>query len=164
MISPSVRSAWCAVRLEVAILQALVTTNVPFYIGLAVVVFGLAPHILFIRNLTGLSWPALPSNLVLGVGARNSSNSNRLREVAARSGVTAHLVQDASDLQREWFRPSVAGALRVGITSGASTPELLVQSVVEALKRAHAGPVVQLAGVQEDTSFRLPAELAVPAA
>jgi 4-hydroxy-3-methylbut-2-en-1-yl diphosphate reductase len=102
-------------------------------------------------------------DLVLVVGARNSSNSNRLREVAERCGVPARLVQDAAELRPEWFEPSPVGALRIGITSGASTPELLVRSVVEALCRLHAGPVVQLAGVHEDTAFRLPAELAVPA-
>lgn len=102
-------------------------------------------------------------DLVLVVGARNSSNSNRLREVAERSGVPARLVQDAGDLRPEWFTPSVTGPLRIGITSGASTPELLVRAVVDALQRLKAGPVVQLPGVHEDTHFRLPAELAVPA-
>lgn len=102
-------------------------------------------------------------DLVLVVGARNSSNSNRLREVAERSGVPARLVQDAGDLRPEWFTPTVTGPLRIGITSGASTPELLVRAVVDALQRLKAGPVVQLPGVHEDTHFRLPAELAVPA-
>ena len=101
-------------------------------------------------------------DLVLVVGARNSSNSNRLREVAERAGVPAHLVQDASEVRPEWLQPAALGALRVGVTSGASTPEVLVQEVVAALRRRHAGPVVQLAGVREDTRFRLPAELAVP--
>lgn len=102
-------------------------------------------------------------DLVLVVGARNSSNSNRLREVAERSGVSARLVQDAGDLRPEWFTPTVTGPLRIGITSGASTPELLVRAVVDALQRLKAGPVIQLPGVHEDTHFRLPAELAVPA-
>lgn len=102
-------------------------------------------------------------DLVLVVGARNSSNSNRLREVAERSGVPARLVQDASELRTEWFTPSVTGPLRIGITSGASTPELLVRAVVDALQGLQDGPVVQLPGVQEDTHFRLPAGLAVPA-
>jgi 4-hydroxy-3-methylbut-2-en-1-yl diphosphate reductase len=101
-------------------------------------------------------------DLVLVVGARNSSNSNRLREVAAQAGVPAHLVQDASDIQAEWLRSPALDTLRVGITSGASTPEVLVQEVVGALRQSHAGPVIQLAGVREDTRFRLPAELAVP--
>lgn len=100
-------------------------------------------------------------DLVLVVGARNSSNSNRLREVAERNGVPAHLVQDEHDLKAEWLQH----APRIGVTSGASTPELLVQRVVAALQ-AHAGAeplqVVHLAGAREDVRFRLPAELAEP--
>jgi 4-hydroxy-3-methylbut-2-enyl diphosphate reductase len=100
-------------------------------------------------------------DLVLVVGARNSSNSNRLREVAERSGVPARLVQDEHEIDPAWLR----SAPRVGVTSGASTPELLVQRVVAALGVLHPDPltpVVQLAGVREDVSFRLPAELALP--
>lgn len=97
-------------------------------------------------------------DLVLVVGARNSSNSNRLREVAARAGVPAILVQDRHEIQPAWLR----GASRVGVTSGASTPEVLVQGVVDALQAQQAGPVVQLPGVREEVSFRLPAELALP--
>jgi 4-hydroxy-3-methylbut-2-enyl diphosphate reductase len=103
-------------------------------------------------------------DLVLVVGARNSSNSNRLREVAEHAGVPAHLVQDASDIQPGWLRSPALETLRVGVTSGASTPEGLVQGVVAALRQRHAGPVVQLAGVREDTRFRLPAELSLPVA
>jgi len=102
-------------------------------------------------------------DLVLVVGARNSSNSNRLREVAECAGVPAHLVQDAGEIESDWLRSPVLGDQRVGVTSGASTPEVLVQGVVNALRLRHAGPVIQLAGVREDTRFRLPAELAVPA-
>ncbi|MGE0099427.1 MAG: 4-hydroxy-3-methylbut-2-enyl diphosphate reductase [Hydrogenophaga sp.] len=100
-------------------------------------------------------------DLVLVVGARNSSNSNRLREVAARAGVPAYLVQDEHEIDPAWLRT----APRVGVTSGASTPELLVQRVVAALGVLHPDPltpVVQLPGVREDVSFRLPAELALP--
>jgi 4-hydroxy-3-methylbut-2-enyl diphosphate reductase len=100
-------------------------------------------------------------DLVLVVGARNSSNSNRLREVAERSGVPARLVQDEHEIDPAWLR----GAPRVGVTSGASTPELLVQRVVAALGVLHPDPltpVVQLPGVREEVSFRLPAELALP--
>jgi len=100
-------------------------------------------------------------DLVLVVGARNSSNSNRLREVGERSGVPAHLVQDEHDLKAEWLQ----NAPRIGVTSGASTPELLVQRVVAALQ-VHAGAeplqVVHLAGAREDVRFRLPAELTEP--
>ncbi|MDO8906727.1 4-hydroxy-3-methylbut-2-enyl diphosphate reductase [Hydrogenophaga sp.] len=95
-------------------------------------------------------------DIVLVVGARNSSNSNRLREVAARAGVPAHLVQEASEIQPDWLGKND----RVGVTSGASTPELLVQQVVQALQASHAGPVVQLPGVRENVMFRMPAEVA----
>ena len=100
-------------------------------------------------------------DLVLVVGARNSSNSNRLREVAERSGVPARLVQDEHEIDPAWLR----SAPRVGVTSGASTPELLVQRVVAAIAVLHPDPltpVVQLPGVREEVSFRLPAELALP--
>ena len=100
-------------------------------------------------------------DLVLVVGARNSSNSNRLREVAERAGVPAHLVQDEHEIDPAWLRD----APRVGVTSGASTPELLVQRVVATLGVLHPdplAPVVQLPGVREEVSFRLPAELALP--
>ena len=94
-------------------------------------------------------------DLVLVVGARNSSNSNRLREVAASEKKPAFLVQDQSEIKPEWLQ----GVTSVGITSGASTPEVLVQGVVQALSQ-HAGTRVQtLPGVQEDVLFRLPAEL-----
>lgn len=94
-------------------------------------------------------------DLVLVVGARNSSNSNRLREVAASEKKPAYLVQDQSEIKPEWLQ----GVPSVGITSGASTPEVLVQGVVQALSQ-HAGTRVQtLPGVQEDVLFRLPAEL-----
>lgn len=100
-------------------------------------------------------------DMVLVVGARNSSNSNRLREVAERSGVPAHLVQDENDLRAEWLQ----SAPRVGLTAGASTPELLVQRVVSALQaQASAAPlqIVHLAGAREDVTFRLPPELGAP--
>jgi len=94
---------------------------------------------------------------VLVVGARNSSNSNRLREVAERAGVPARLVQDATEIDHDWL----LGARRVGITSGASTPELLVEQVIDALRARGARAVTHLGGVREDVSFRLPADLAV---
>lgn len=94
---------------------------------------------------------------VLVVGARNSSNSNRLREVAERAGVPARLVQDATEIDHDWL----LGAQRVGITSGASTPELLVEQVIDALRARGARAVTHLGGVREDVSFRLPADLAV---
>lgn len=104
-------------------------------------------------------------DVVLVVGAHNSSNSSRLREVAARSGVPAYLVQDERDIRTDWLQAWAHGSARVGVTSGASTPEVLVQAVLGALRRRHRGPALpvrQLPGVHEDTTFRLPADQALP--
>ena len=95
-------------------------------------------------------------DLVLVVGARNSSNSNRLREVAASQNTPAYLVQDETELQASWL----LGVSKIGITSGASTPEVLVKRVVDALAQNPAQQVIALPGVQEDVVFRLPLELA----
>ncbi|TNF53059.1 MAG: 4-hydroxy-3-methylbut-2-enyl diphosphate reductase [Burkholderiales bacterium] len=101
-------------------------------------------------------------DVVLVVGARNSSNSRRLQEVAERAGVTSLLVQDASEItdsQRTEWRSQ---GLRIGITAGASTPELLVRQVVQRLQDPDDRPATQLAGVREDVNFRLPQGLGVP--
>ena len=95
-------------------------------------------------------------DLVLVVGARNSSNSNRLREVAASQNTPAYLVQDETELQASWL----LGVSKIGITSGASTPEVLVKRVVDALAQNPSQQVIALPGVQEDVVFRLPLELA----
>jgi 4-hydroxy-3-methylbut-2-enyl diphosphate reductase len=95
-------------------------------------------------------------DMVLVVGARNSSNSNRLREVAASQKIPAFLVQDESELQASWL----LGVSKIGITSGASTPEVLVKRVVDALAKNPSQQVISLPGVQEDVVFRLPPELA----
>jgi len=95
-------------------------------------------------------------DLVLVVGARNSSNSNRLREVAASQNIPAYLVQDETELQASWL----LGVSKIGITSGASTPEVLVKRVVDALSQNPSQQVIALPGVQEDVVFRLPLELA----
>ncbi len=94
--------------------------------------------------------------LVLVVGARNSSNSTRLREVAAQSGVPSYLIEDAGELKSEWL----GTAATVGVTAGASTPEALVREVCEKLVRLGAGSVRELAGERETVSFRLPPGLA----
>jgi 4-hydroxy-3-methylbut-2-enyl diphosphate reductase len=94
-------------------------------------------------------------NILLVVGARNSSNSNRLREVGEQNGVIAHLIQDSKDLDSNWFTPQS----RVGITAGASTPEVLVQGVLSKLRDYGVEEVQDLDGVRESTSFRLPAAL-----
>ena len=91
-------------------------------------------------------------DLVLVIGAQNSSNCNRLREVAAAQGVPAYLINGPEEIAPEWLR----GKEKVGITSGASTPEVLVESVIEALAPDH---VTMLSGVEEDVSFTMPREL-----
>ena len=95
-------------------------------------------------------------DMVLVVGARNSSNSNRLREVAVSQNIPAYLVQDETELQPSWL----LGVSKIGITSGASTPEVLVKRVVDALAKNTSQQVIALPGVQEDVVFRLPLELA----
>jgi 4-hydroxy-3-methylbut-2-enyl diphosphate reductase len=94
--------------------------------------------------------------LVLVVGARNSSNSSRLREVAHQCGVPAYLIEEARELEPEWL----GGAETVGVTAGASTPEVLVREVCEKLQRLGARSVRDLPGEAEAVSFRLPPGLA----
>ncbi|QIZ75501.1 4-hydroxy-3-methylbut-2-enyl diphosphate reductase [Ferrimonas lipolytica] len=98
---------------------------------------------------------ALKSQLVLVVGSKNSSNSNRLRELAEKSGSRAHLVDGAEDLQPEWFD----GIDTIGVTAGASAPEVLVQGVVAALKQLGAATVEEASGAEENVVFHVPAEL-----
>jgi 4-hydroxy-3-methylbut-2-enyl diphosphate reductase len=94
-------------------------------------------------------------DLVLVVGSRNSSNSNRLREVAQLRGVPAYLVDDAEGIDPAWLE----GKRRVGVTAGASAPEVLVAAVIERLKTLGAERVRQLDGVQEKVTFPIPKEL-----
>jgi 4-hydroxy-3-methylbut-2-en-1-yl diphosphate reductase len=95
-------------------------------------------------------------DLLLVVGAHNSSNSNRLREVGAQSGVASYLIEDANDIQIEWF----SGSPRVGITAGASAPEILVTGVLARLNELGiANQVRTMEGIEENTSFRLPTNL-----
>ena len=94
-------------------------------------------------------------DLVLVIGATNSSNSNRLREVAETAGVKARLIQQGSDLAPGDFE----GVNRVGLTSGASTPEFLVQEVVDYCRRLGVAEVNDLTVTEENVKFLLPAEL-----
>ena len=94
-------------------------------------------------------------DLVLVIGATNSSNSNRLREVAETAGVEARLIQQGSDLDPGDFE----GVSRVGVTSGASTPEFLVQEVVDYCRRVGVGEINDLTVTEENVKFLLPAEL-----
>jgi 4-hydroxy-3-methylbut-2-enyl diphosphate reductase len=96
-------------------------------------------------------------DLLLVVGSPNSSNSNRLRELAERMGTPAYLIDGAEDLQRDWFD----GKRKIGITAGASAPEVLVQGVIERLREWGAGEVVELDGRPENVTFSMPKELRV---
>ena len=95
-------------------------------------------------------------DVILVVGSRNSSNSNRLREIGEELGRPAYLIDDADTLRPEWF----AGVQSVGVTAGASAPETLVQGVLDGLRRFGEIDVSTLAGVAEDVRFRFPKELA----
>jgi len=94
-------------------------------------------------------------DLVIVVGSPNSSNSNRLREVARGRGTEAYMVDDASQLKAEWL----AGKRRVGVTAGASAPEVLVEELIARLKALGATSVRQLEGASESVVFTLPREL-----
>jgi 4-hydroxy-3-methylbut-2-enyl diphosphate reductase len=94
-------------------------------------------------------------DVLLVVGARNSSNSNRLRETGAQFNVPAYLIQDESEIETEWL----AGARRVGVTADASTPEVLVRGVMRRLEALGATKTRELEGIRETTTFRLPKSL-----
>jgi 4-hydroxy-3-methylbut-2-enyl diphosphate reductase len=94
-------------------------------------------------------------DVLLVVGARNSSNSNRLREVGEQLGVQAYLVQDAAELDPVWLQ----SARRVGVTAGASTPEELVRELLSRLSKLGVDTVFELDGERETVSFGLPAAL-----
>ena len=91
-------------------------------------------------------------DIVIVVGSPSSSNSNRLRELAERLGTPAHMVDMAEDLQAEWFE----GRPRVGLTAGASAPDVLVQAVIARLRMLGAISVRRMAGVEETVRFPLP--------
>jgi len=95
-------------------------------------------------------------DVVIVVGSPNSSNSNRLREVAQNQGVPAYMVDNAGELKEAW----IAGKQRVGITAGASAPEILVQQVIERLKSLGAERVSDVEGIAERVTFPLPKALA----
>jgi 4-hydroxy-3-methylbut-2-en-1-yl diphosphate reductase len=95
-------------------------------------------------------------DVLLVVGAKNSSNSNRLREIGAEEGIPSYLIADGSELRPEW----VQNADAIGITAGASAPEVLVEDVIDTLRRLGSVEVTTLPGREETIEFRLPAELA----
>lgn len=96
-------------------------------------------------------------DLVVVVGSPNSSNSRRLKEVALSRGVEAYLIDEAAEILPAWLH----GKRRIGVTAGASAPEVLVQQVVERINSLVGGEVRQLVGVKEGVSFALPKELQV---
>ena len=94
-------------------------------------------------------------DILLVVGAPNSSNSSRLAELGVRLGTATHLIEDASQLRRDWF----TGVERIGISAGASAPESLVQEIIDTLKEWGAGVPVETHGVEERVTFSLPLAL-----
>jgi 4-hydroxy-3-methylbut-2-en-1-yl diphosphate reductase len=98
---------------------------------------------------------AAECDLVIVVGSPNSSNSNRLKEVAANIGIASYMVDDATEIQPAWL----LGKHQIGVTAGASAPDVLVQGVIERLKALGAGPVSPLDGIEETVNFPLPRAL-----
>ncbi|OOF81435.1 4-hydroxy-3-methylbut-2-enyl diphosphate reductase [Rodentibacter caecimuris] len=97
------------------------------------------------------------SDLVLVVGSKNSSNSNRLAELASRMGVQSQLLDDPVDIQADWFDK----VQTIGITAGASAPEELVQSIITRLKEFGANELEELQGLEENMFFEVPKELRI---
>lgn len=95
------------------------------------------------------------ADIVLVVGSKTSSNSNRLRELAERNGCQAYLIDGAEYMQRDWFKDDAV----IGVTAGASAPEVLVSEVVQQLKDWGAACDTELKGVEETITFALPKEL-----
>jgi 4-hydroxy-3-methylbut-2-enyl diphosphate reductase len=95
-------------------------------------------------------------DVILVVGAKNSSNSNRLREIGEEAGIPSYLIADGSELDAGWMK----GMRTIGITAGASAPEVLVEDVIAALKRIKPVEISTLAGREENLEFRLPGQLA----
>jgi 4-hydroxy-3-methylbut-2-enyl diphosphate reductase len=94
-------------------------------------------------------------DVFLVLGSTNSSNSNRLRELAEKQGVPAYLIDGADDIETEWLKSANA----VGVTAGASAPEILVQQVIDKLEKQYGASVIQNGGQTENISFQLPKEL-----
>ena len=100
---------------------------------------------------------AKQSDLVVVVGSKNSSNSNRLAELASRMGVASKLIDDPNDIQPDWFN----GVQTIGVTAGASAPEELVQSVIARMKEFGVTDAEELQGLEENMFFEVPKELRV---
>ena len=100
---------------------------------------------------------AKQSQLVLVIGSKNSSNSNRLAELASRMGVQSRLIDGPEDIDASWL----GGVKTIGITAGASAPEVLVQSVILHLKGLGVTEVANLEGLEENMFFEVPKELRI---
>lgn len=94
-------------------------------------------------------------DLMLVVGSSNSSNSNRLREVGEQCGVTSYLIENESQIKEEWL----AKGIKIGLTAGASAPEVLVEEVIDRLKRSGVDKVSTMNGVEESAVFKIPKKL-----
>jgi 4-hydroxy-3-methylbut-2-en-1-yl diphosphate reductase len=101
---------------------------------------------------------AAQCDAVIVVGSPNSSNSNRLREVAHNMGIAATMVDNAGQIEPAW----VLGMRRIGVTAGASAPEVLVQEVIDRLRELESAEVAELQGIEENVVFPVPKELAKP--
>jgi 4-hydroxy-3-methylbut-2-enyl diphosphate reductase len=97
-------------------------------------------------------------DLLLVVGSKNSSNSNRLREIGIEKGIPSYLIADGKELDAAWLE----GVATIGLTAGASAPEELVSDVIETLRRHGPVEVEEMEGVRETLEFRLPKELREP--
>ncbi len=95
------------------------------------------------------------TDVILVVGSPNSSNSNRLREIAEQLGKTAYLIDTAADMRESWFKNTTV----VGVTAGASAPEVLVQEVISQLKRWGGESAIEIQGIEEKVVFSMPKEL-----
>ena len=101
---------------------------------------------------------AIQCDVVLVVGSPNSSNSNRLRELAERMGKQSYLVDNADQLDQNWFNENT----KIGVTAGASAPEILIKQVIQRLQDWGANATEELAGCEENITFSLPKELRIP--
>jgi 4-hydroxy-3-methylbut-2-enyl diphosphate reductase len=94
-------------------------------------------------------------DVLLVIGAKNSSNSNRLRDLGAEMGIPSYLINNVEDINSEWL----SGASKVGVSAGASAPEILVENVINYLKDNYNASITTMDGIREKTRFKLPAEL-----
>lgn len=94
-------------------------------------------------------------DLLLVIGSKTSSNSNRLREIADKNGIESYLIDDADHILESWLRDKN----KIGVTAGASAPEILVKQVVERLKSLQKASVIEIEGVEENITFAVPKEL-----